>query len=266
MSDESEHHAELQAIIWGVAQLRRWSRFSVLWIVAACLCVFVALLFAGIFGSGGASHALSADEAAELRRENAKLQRENDELKRVALAGSAVSAAPAAAIAAKPELIETVIDASVSGATVEIGGTDQTGPAPFIAKLEKGKRYYARISARGYAALEIDVDGGDAKQTAKLVAKPRFVSVTSDPTGAQITIDGTPAGHTPSEIELTSAQVARKSIHVVIRKTGFRVVDRTIDQSRFTEDDTKMLTKLYEKLLPARPPSPDTDIFGPGSP
>jgi len=156
--------------------------------------------------------------------------------------------APAGSNVPKLELVETVIDASVSGATVEIGGTDQTGPAPLAAKLEKGKPYKARISAHGYAALELDVKGGDAKQTAKLVAKPRFVSVTSDPAGAQITIDGAPAGHTPAEIELTAAQAARKLIHVVIRKAGFRVVDRAIDQSRFTEDDTKLSAKLDEKL------------------
>jgi hypothetical protein len=108
-----------------------------------------------------------------------------------------------------------------------------------------------RISARGFAAEEIDVKGGAPKQIAKLVAKPRFISVTSDPAGALITIDGALAGRTPAEIELAASQAAKKSLHMVIRKPGFRIIDRTLDLARFAEDDTKMSAKLDETLVPA---------------
>ena len=57
-----------------------------------------------------------------------------------ALSGAAGSGdAPAGA-----ELVETVIASSVARRTVEIVGTDQTGPAPFTAKLEKDKPYKVR--------------------------------------------------------------------------------------------------------------------------
>jgi uncharacterized protein (TIGR02266 family) len=174
--------------------------------------------------------------------------------------GSGGSAEPAAAGAAQPELAETEITASVEGATVEIAGTDQSGPAPFTAKLEKGKPYKVRITARGFATSEIDIKGGDSKQSTKLVAKPRFLAVSSDPSGAQISIDGSATGKTtPAEIELTAAQAAKKSLHVVLRKPGFRAVDRAVDFARFTDGETRMTAKLDEKLTTApavtRPPA-----------
>jgi uncharacterized protein (TIGR02266 family) len=196
------------------------------------------------------------------------------------------SAAPSSAGATKAELVETEIAASVDGpsgakldgAAVEIGGTDQQGPAPFTARLEKGKSYKVRITARGFATSEIDVKGGDSKQTAKLVAKPRLLMVSSDPPGAQIAIDGAPTGKlTPFEVELTAAQAMKKSVRVVLRKTGFRPLDRTIDFAKFIDGDTKMTAKLDEKLTTApvatrppagaRPPSPGSDTGStPGSP
>ena len=178
------------------------------------------------------------------------------------------------------ELVDTVIGASVDGATVEIPGTDQSGPAPFTAKLEKSKAYKARVSAHGFAISELEIRGGDAKQIAKLVAKPRVISVATDPSGAAISIEGNSTGHTtPFEVDLTPAQAARKTVHVVIRKSGFRAIDRTIDLARFTEEDTRMTFKLDEKMSPApvatnrpppssgsaRPPGPGSDASGSGA-
>ncbi|HMG56861.1 MAG TPA: TIGR02266 family protein, partial [Kofleriaceae bacterium] len=130
--------------------------------------------------------------------------------------GSGTGVAAASGSAARGDLVDTPITANVDGASIEITGADQSGTAPFTAKLEKGKPYKARITARGFATLELDIKGGDTKVTAKLVAKPRFVAVSSDPSGAQISVDGTSSGHsTPFEIELTAAQAAKKSVHVV---------------------------------------------------
>ena len=176
------------------------------------------------------------------------------------------SAAPAADTGAKGEIAETEITASIEGATVEITGTDQAGPAPFTARLEKGKVYKARIIARGFATLEIDLQGGDPKVAAKLVAKPRFLNLASEPSGAQISIDGTPTGKTtPSEIELTAAQATKKAVRVVMRKPGFRAVNRSIDFARFTDDDTRMTARLEEKMVPAPAPATSRPPAGTGS-
>src|SRR5262249_36298241 len=152
----------------------------------------------------------------------------------------------------RTDLIETEIAASVDGATVEITGTDQKGPAPFTAKLEKGKSYKARITARGFATTEIDIQGGASKQNLKLVAKPRLITVSSDPPGAAISIDGAQTGKvTPFEIELTAAQAAKKSVRVDLRKKGFRPVAATIDFAKFNDGDTQMTARLDEKLAVA---------------
>jgi len=168
--------------------------------------------------------------------------------------GSAAVAAGSAAGSAevKGEIVETTIAANTEGATVEVTGTDQSGPAPFTAKLEKGKPYKVRITARGFAALEVDIKGGDPRQVAKLVPKPRLISLATDPSGAQISLDGTATGHaTPFELELNAAQAAKKAVRIVLRKPGFRAIDRVIDAAKFTEDDTRMTFKLDEKLAPA---------------
>lgn len=166
-----------------------------------------------------------------------------------ALAGSA--SAGSAIAPPRAELVDTVIGSNASDAKVEIKGTDQAGPAPFTARLERGKSYKVRIAARGFAALELDIKGGDDKTIAKLVAKPRMISISSDPSGAVILVDGQATGHTtPSDIELTSAQAAKKTIKVQLRKSGFRTLDRVVDLTKLTEDDSMMALKLDERLSP----------------
>jgi hypothetical protein len=127
-------------------------------------------------------------------------------------------------------------------------GTDQTGPAPLKARLEKGKTYKARVQAPGFLMAEVDLKGGE-KATAKLVAKPRVISVTSEPPGAAITIDSAGTGRTtPFTIELTKAQAAKKSVRVGLRKTGFKAVERVVDTGKYTEDAAQMIAKLEETL------------------
>ncbi|HEY0194074.1 MAG TPA: TIGR02266 family protein [Kofleriaceae bacterium] len=172
------------------------------------------------------------------------------------------SAIPATAgsNAPKAEPVDTVIAASEPGATVEVTGTSQSGPAPFTAKLDKGKAYQAKVSAKGFQILELAVTGGADKQTAKLVAKPKKITVTSDPPGALLWVDNSSTGHTtPFEIELTPAQAAKKSVHVQIRKSGFKTIDRVVDLGKLTEDDAQLTGKLDEKLAVqpvAAPPPP----------
>ncbi|MGH9888803.1 MAG: PEGA domain-containing protein, partial [bacterium] len=112
--------------------------------------------------------------------------------------------------------------------------------------------YKARISAHGYATLEVDLKGGDPNRSATLIAKPRVLSIDSEPSGAVILVDSGTTGHTtPFDIELTAAQAQKKSIRVQLRKSGYRALERTVDLGKLTEEDTRMITKLQEKLLPA---------------
>lgn len=164
-------------------------------------------------------------------------------------ATTAGSAGQTASDAPKPELVDTVIGATVGGATVEIAGTEQSGTAPFTAKLEKGKPYRARITARGFAALTLEVRGGDDQQAAKLVAKPRVISIRSDPAGAFIFVDSAATGHTtPFDIELTEAQAAKKTVRVKLRKSGYASIDRAVEIAKLVEDDTRMAIEIDATL------------------
>jgi hypothetical protein len=150
----------------------------------------------------------------------------------------------------KGPTVDTVIGSSVDkGTTVEIVGTDMKGPAPFTAKLEKDKPYKVRISAPGFATLEMEVKGGDKNVMGKLVAKPHIISVTSEPAGALIFVDNAATGHTtPHEVELTKQQAAKKSVQILIKKGGYKPIVKTVALDAYEEADSQMLAKLDEKL------------------
>jgi hypothetical protein len=149
--------------------------------------------------------------------------------------------------------VDTVIAASVAkGATVEIEGTDMKGPAPFTAKLEKDQQYKARVTAPGFLAQEIEIKGGQAKVTAKLAAKPKTISVTTDPAGADILIDGVPTSKlTPSDVTLTGAQATRPRTRVTLRRPGYKATDQYLDAKAWSEGDLSMSAKVDVKLTVA---------------
>src|SRR5690606_14555102 len=131
--------------------------------------------------------------------------------------------------APKAPIVETVIDSSVPRSRVQVVGTDQAGSAPFTAKLEQDKPYKVRVSAAGFAALEMEVTGGAPKHTAALVPKPRVISLKTDPPGALISVDGVTTGKlTPQEIELTKSQAAKRYVRVRLSKSGFKLVEKTV--------------------------------------
>jgi uncharacterized protein (TIGR02266 family) len=161
----------------------------------------------------------------------------------------AITGSNGSATAPTGPLVETEIASNVAKAIVTVVDTDQTGPAPFKAQLEKDKAYKVRVEAPGYAKLELDVKGGQDKATAKLVAKPHVITVSSDPAGAMIYVDSAPTGkRTPSDIELTAAQAAKKSVHIQLRLGGYRQADQVVDATALTDGDAKMTGSVEAKL------------------
>jgi hypothetical protein len=167
-------------------------------------------------------------------------------------AGSAGSVGSAGSAVTPPSgvaLVDTMIAATADKATVVIIGTDQEGPAPLTAKLEKGKAYKARVQAPGFVALEVDVKGGGDKVTAKLVAKPRSLHVATSPAGASIFIDNAATSKvTPATIELTRAQAAKPKLHLTLRRPGYKQIDQIIDDTQFTEDVAELVYSYEGKL------------------
>jgi hypothetical protein len=108
------------------------------------------------------------------------------------------------------------------------------------------------VTAAGYLPLDVDVTGGGEQVTAKLVAKPRIVTVASDPAGAQIYVDSTYTGkQTPADLELTKAQAAKPKIRLALRKPGYHGFDTVIDAAKYVEDDKRMVTGVDTKLTRA---------------
>lgn len=167
---------------------------------------------------------------------------------------------------------ETEIASNVATATVTVVGTEQTGPAPFKAKLENDKAYKIRLEAPGYTKKELDVKGGQDKVTATLTAKLRVISVTSEPAGGMIYVDNAPTGKkTPFDLELTAAQAARKAVHVQVRLAGYKLADQIVDVTAMKDTDDKMTATFDAKLAVApvvqqpKPPHPNPDGSGAGS-
>lgn len=166
-------------------------------------------------------------------------------------AGSATEMTGSAGSAAAAAIVKTVIATNVSkGTTIEVVGTDQKGPAPLTAKLEKDKEYKARVSAPGFVAQEVDVKGGQDKVTVKLVAKQKILNIVTDPAGADVYVDGVMTGKiTPSDVELTPAQAARPRNRITLKRPGFKPVDQYLDASSWNEGDSRMTGKLTVKLV-----------------
>jgi uncharacterized protein (TIGR02266 family) len=161
-------------------------------------------------------------------------------------AGSATSMAAGSAVAPPASGVDTVVSSSIAKATIDVEG--QTGPAPLTAKLEKGKQYKAHVTAPGFIAKDAFVTGGE-KATIKLDPKPHVLTVTSDPAGADIYVEGVATGkQTPGDVNLSAAQAAKPKLHVVLRKAGYKTLDQMVDAATFNETDDKVTGAASGKL------------------
>jgi hypothetical protein len=153
-------------------------------------------------------------------------------------AGSATTMAAGSAVLPPADGVDTIVASPTAKATIDVEG--QSGAAPFTAKLEKGKQYKAHVTAPGFVAKDVFVTGGQ-KATIKLEPKPHVLSVTSEPAGAEIYVEGVATGKmTPADVNLTASQAAKSKLRVVLRKAGFRALDQTVDPATFTETDAKV--------------------------
>jgi len=66
-----------------------------------------------------------------------------------------------------------VIASTIEKSSVEVVGTGQSGPAPFIAKLEKGKAYKVTITAARYLAKTVDVKAAISRSSRSSIRSRR---------------------------------------------------------------------------------------------
>src|SRR5450759_5731784 len=96
-----------------------------------------------------------------------------------------------------------VITSTPPGATVALDGATK-GITPLTVAGLKPRNYALVVSLKGYATISRTVDLSDATQSTQdfsLVKAFGKLSITSDPTGAQVVINGKPQGVTPLRID-----------------------------------------------------------------
>src|SRR5450830_66305 len=95
-----------------------------------------------------------------------------------------------------------VITSTPPGATVALDGATK-GITPLTVAGLKPRNYALVVSLKGYATISRTVDLSDATQSTQDVSLVKAfgkLSITSDPTGAQVVMDGKPYGVTPLKI------------------------------------------------------------------
>lgn len=96
-----------------------------------------------------------------------------------------------------------VVTSTPPGATVGLDGATK-GITPLTVAGLKPRNYALVVSLKGYATISRTVDLSDATQSTQdfsLVKAFGKLSITSDPTGAQVVMDGKPYGVTPLKID-----------------------------------------------------------------
>jgi hypothetical protein len=184
------------------------------------------------------------------------------------------SAAPVPVVPVSAELATTVITArGDKSLQIEVVGTDQKGPSPLSAKLEKGKSFTVRATAPGWKTIEITVTGGVAKANIDTVAKARVLHIERTPPGANVFVDGVATGKTtPVDIEIKSRNNAAR---VTLRKPGFNQSQAVVAMTSFVEDGDAMKASLTQTLTvavaaprprpPVDAPTPDANSASPGT-
>lgn len=142
------------------------------------------------------------------------------------------------------------IKANVASARVEVVGSG-AGPSPYLATLEKGRKYKAKVSAEGFEPVEIEVEAGASAPIVTLTPLPRVLTLTSQPAGALVLLDGTSTGKkTPTDLTLNARQVGRP-VRVSLRRAGFAPFNEVVEPDRFAADGKTMVAAVTASLAAA---------------
>lgn len=96
-----------------------------------------------------------------------------------------------------------LIHTSPDGAAIQINGADR-GPAPLLVTDLPIGRHRIRISSPDYLPKEVDLDlpsRAPVKVNVVLLPRTATITITSEPPGASVTLDGTPRGESPVELQ-----------------------------------------------------------------
>ena len=143
----------------------------------------------------------------------------------------------------EPARARVAIDSNPGGAEIRRDGKTLAA-TPATVELDRGS-HILRLSKPGFEPRELSIalEGGDERDLGviELTALGAQLRVTSEPSGAQLSIDGEPRGRTPVSVAVKPGQPAR----VELSHAGYKPLHRTVELARGTE---KTFRGVLEKL------------------
>jgi uncharacterized protein (TIGR02266 family) len=170
-------------------------------------------------------------------------------------------AEPPAPAAAPLAGVDVTVVSEPAGATAELVGGSQSGPTPMTFRgLVAGQSYQVKIRKAGFLVADVAVKPEAGNPPAvELKAKPAVLHVTSDPSGAQIWINGRrQRSVTPADVELSNRTAERKRVTVSVRKSGYATAEQTVSLDKLSERGESMVQDVSMVLVRQVPDSSQT--------
>ena len=173
---------------------------------------------------------------------------------------AAAVAADVASDASAAETVEIEVVTRPEGATARIAGTDIEALTPATFALEAGAAVTVELSLPGYRSQSLEVSAGETELApVELAVAAKSIRVTSDPPGALVMVEGRrQPGTTPLSISvddtLTTEMEKKKSLEIVIRKSGYRDEAASVSGDDFREEGEEWVAEIAAKLTADAPP------------
>jgi formylglycine-generating enzyme required for sulfatase activity len=165
----------------------------------------------------------------------------------------------------KPAFGSLKIDSEPTGANVYIAG-DSVGKTPFSNLRYPSGQYLVTIKKEWYLPIEDQqIIVGDGQATSKVFTLSQdfgTLDVASDPSGAEVTLDGKNLGITPGSWRVPPVQNGK--VEVVLAKHHGKSFEITIDRDqtvKITAEQATLQAKVGSLQIYADPPEPGAKVF-----
>jgi len=158
-------------------------------------------------------------------------------------------------VALEPAAAALTIESDPSGAAVRING-ETRGRAPVEAELPPDEPATIELSMAGFETLSRTITpraGVERTLRGELLPIPARLFIQSDPAGAEVLINGSPAGRTGADG--LSLELPAREYEVELRREGFATATETVrlDPDRPTRLEIDLMTDLEARMSRVQP-------------